>query len=359
MTHLLRTISAGVLISAMSLTGCGDGGQLPAGQAAAQTSSLMRQAKLMQQAKKKSHCTTPCIYVADELSSSVTIYPLKASGNVVPAGTLSGKHTGLDDVWGMAFDTAGNIYVANFHGGYGNFGSVTVYPAGSRGDVAPTATILSKGSDQVMVNPSDVALDGAGNIYVPGYKSNSVSVYAPGANGYATPIRYINGGNTKLAGPSYLYVTSKGKLYVSNFEGESVNVYAPGANGNVAPTQIISGPKTGITRATGVAVDDTGKIYVSNTPPGTPDGCCVTVYDKHANGNVSPIRTIMGGVTGLTAPDGIALDASDNVYVTEYPPNGTPSVTVFAKGANGSVAPIQTIVGSKTGIDGPAGIAVH
>jgi hypothetical protein len=354
MMHLFRTISAGSLIAtAMGLIGCGGAGQVPAGQAP--QASL-----LLGQAKRKNHCTTPCIYVANELSSSVTIYPENANGNVAPAGSLSGSNTGLNDVWGVAFDAANNIYVANFHGGLPNDGSVTVYPARSRGNAAPIATITGQPSGNQMINPSDVALDAAGDIYVPGYFSNSVSVYAPGANGDPAPIRYISGSNTDLNQPSYLYVTPKGKLYVANFGGMSVNVYAPGANGNVAPVRMITGTKTGMDRASGVAVDDRGKIYVSSVQPGTPSGCCVTVYGKNANGNVAPIRTISGGQTGLTGPDGIALDSNDNIYVTQYPPSGaSPSVTVFEKGANGNVVPIRTIAGSKTGIDGPAGITVH
>ena len=247
----------------------------------------------------------------------------------------------------------------DYRGGRG-LGSVTVYSGGSRGNVAPIAEITGQPSGDVIINPSDVGSDAAGDIYVSGLTSNSVSVYAPGASGDPTPIRYISGSNTNLNEPSYLYVSPKGKLYVSNFLGKSVNVYAPGANGNVAPVQEISGVYTGMYRATGVAVDGKGRIYVSSVESGSPSGCCVTVYAKNANGDAAPIQTISGAQTGLTTPNGIALDANDNIYVTQYPPNSaTPSVAVFKKGANGDIAPIRTITGSKTGIDGPAGVIVH
>jgi hypothetical protein len=139
-----------------------------------------------------------------------------------------------------------------------------------------------------------------------------------------------------------------------------VNVYAPGANGNEAPVALISGNNTGIYHATRVAVDSKGRIYVSSDQQGTPAGCCVTAYAKNANGNATPIQSIGGAQSGLTGPDGIAVDSNDNIYITQYPPNsGTPSVAVFKKGATGDVPPIRTIVGSKTGLDGPAGITVH
>lgn len=352
MTRLLRVIGAGCLIAAaMSLIGCGATvGQLPA-IGSVQTSLQLRQAK--------NHCTSTCIYVTNQLSNIVTIYAAKANGNVAPAGSLGGSDTDIDYPTGLAFDATNNIYVANYRSS-GGFGSVTMYPAGSRGNVAPIAEILGQDTGDRMINPSDVVLDAAGDIYVSGYSSNSVSVYAPGASGDPTPIRYISGSNTHFNEPSYLYVTPKGKLYVSNFGGESVNVYAPGANGNVAPVQEITGPNTGLYKATGVAVDGKGRIYVSSVQPGSPSGCCVTVFAKNANGDATPIQKISGAYSGLTTPNGIGLDANDNIYVTQYPGNSaTASVAVFKKGTNGDVPPIRMIVGSKTGIDGPAGIIVH
>lgn len=350
--RLLGSIGVASLIAtALSLIGCAQAGQLPPGQAS--------QASLPLGQAKKNHCTTPCIYLTNLLNSSVTIYSEKANGNVAPTGSLSGSNTELDAPEALAFDAANNIYVANNRSDDAP-GSVTVYSAGSQGNVAPIAQIAGQGTGYRLTNPSGVALDAAGDIYVSGFTSNSISVYAPGASGNPTPIRYLSGSNVALNEPSYVYVSPKGKLYVSNLMGKSVNVYAPGANGNVAPIQMITGANTGMYRATSVTVDDKGRIYVSSVEPGTPTGCCVTVYAKDANGDVAPLQSISGAQTGLTGPDGIGLDSSDNIYVTQFPPNNaTPSVTVFKKGANGNIAPVRTIVGSRTGLDVPAGIIVH
>ena len=77
----------------------------------------------------------------------------------------------------------------------------------------------------------------------------------------------------------------------------------------------------------------------------------MTVYAKDANGDVAPIRTITGANTELDGPNGIALDSDDNVYVSDYFDN---SVTEYAKNANSNVAPIRTISGS-TRVDRPGG----
>ncbi len=76
------------------------------------------------------------LYVADFSSSTVTVYPAGSDGNVAPSATIGGPNTGLNTPDGIALDASGNIYVANF-----SSATVTVYPAGSNGNVAPSATI--------------------------------------------------------------------------------------------------------------------------------------------------------------------------------------------------------------------------
>ena len=55
--------------------------------------------------------------------------------------------------------------------------SVFVYSAGSHGDAAPLATI--SGSNTGLMEPCGVALDSAGNIYVADFLAASVFVYPP------------------------------------------------------------------------------------------------------------------------------------------------------------------------------------
>jgi sugar lactone lactonase YvrE len=141
-------------------------------------------------------------------------------------------------------------------------------------------------------------------------------------------------------------------------------VYAAGADGDVAPAQIISGSNTGLSSPSGVAVDASGNIYVSNWEANT-----VTVYTPGANGNVAPIATIGPQGSGMAAPAGIALDGAGNIYVSNYEGVATPArpppagswgwVDVYPAGSNGNVPPSQVIYGARTGIGFPGGIAVH
>ena len=344
--------AAALICAAATLAACNGGSPVPFSPGA-----IRQPGPLAEPASKKNHCAKKaCIYVGN-YENSVTVYPLTANGNVAPVQQLSGSNTRLNTVWAVAVDDARDIYAANYGGGTSDpEGDLTVYASGSNGNVAPIAAIEGMASGDEMYNPSGVALDASGNIYATGYFSKSISVYAPGSNGTPTPIQYIEGGNTGLSQPTSLAVAPDGTMYVTNWNTMAVTVYAPGANGDVAPLRTISGSKTGIYHPSAVAVNRKGVIYVSSAGEGSPAGCCVTVYAKNANGDVTPIRTVSGSKTQLDGPNGIALDSDDNVYVSDYYTN---SVTEYAKKANGNVAPIRTISGSKTLLDEPAGLAVH
>ena len=65
----------------------------------------------------------------------------------------------------------------------------------------------------------------------------------------------------------------------------------------------------------------------------------ITEYAPGAKGNVAPIATIGGLATGLFQPRGIALDPAGHLWVL----NSQGMVSEFAAGASGNVAPITTL----------------
>lgn len=355
MTRLVNFGAAPALaVALLSLAACGGGSALPASSASG-PNGIESIAQRAQNAHKKDPCAkSACIYVGNE-ASSITVYPATSSGNVPPVQAISGSQTGLDDVWAVAVDASRNVYSANYRGNFG-VGDLTVYAAGSTGDVAPTATVSGRSSVDPLLSPSGIGVDSTGNIYATGQSSVSISVYAPGSNGTPAPIQYIQGYQTGLSNPDCLAVAPNGTMYVTNPGNDSVTVYAAGANGNVAPIQTIAGTKTGIFTPNCIAVDTKGTIYVSSSKPGYPSGCCVTIYDKNATGNVRPIRSIKGSKTQIAYPGGIAVDSSGEVYVSNY---NTNSVTVYANDAHGNVAPIRVISGTMTGLDQPSDLAIH
>ena len=233
------------------------------------------------------------------------------------------------------------IYVSN-----GN--SVTVYAPGSNGNVAPI-NVISDRSD-LLSSPWGIALDSAGNIYVASYDSGgrgAVSVYKAGSSGNCVPTATISGMRTGLDHPFGIAVDSNGKIYVANYiggnGGGSVTVYPANSTGDVAPIATIIGGDTGLDNPSGIAVDSTGKIYVANRGGGRTSASSITIYPAGSSGNVKPIATIAGPRTGLDDPC-IAVDSSGKIYAG----NASDSITVYPDGSNGDVRPIATITGPDT-----------
>ncbi len=279
------------------------------------------------------------LYVANVDNYSVTVYAPGASGNATPTATIAGGNTGLNQPGGVALDGAGNIYVANELGFSSN--SITVYAAGASGNATPTATIA--GGNTGLSVPNGIAVDGAGRIYVTNFGNSSITVYAAGASGNATPTATIAGGNTGLSAPFGIALDGAGNIYVASASFHSIVVYAAGANGNATPTATIA---VGTGSPFGIALDGAGNIYVTNR-----DNNTITVYAAGANGNATPTATIAGGNTGLAFPVGIAVDGAGNIYVANFFPS---SITVYAAGASGNATPTATIAGGNTGLNGPS-----
>jgi DNA-binding beta-propeller fold protein YncE len=82
----------------------------------------------------------------------------------------------------------------------------------------------------------------------------------------------------------------------------------------------------------------------------------VTVYARTASGDVAPVRSLIGAATGLSAPEGVAVDTVNNELAVSN--TGNNSITVYALTASGNVAPLRTITGASTGLSNPIGMAV-
>jgi Fibronectin type III domain len=151
------------------------------------------------------------------------------------------------------------------------------------------------------------------------------------------------------------------QLFVTDFDSGRLLVFgnALGAGGLVPSASI-----GGMQRAYGVALDSSDNVYVSfnegnnpffptvavfgasqiSTCPVAPDSCSLT-----------PQRQIRGDNTGLSNPYSIDVDSSDRLYVAD---SGSDSISIFADGATGNIAPLQRIRGERTEIHAPSGMAI-
>ena len=319
------------------------------------------------------------IYVTDVSANSVNVFSAGSTGNVAPIETIADPKTGMDNPLGIAFDSHNNIYVANAgsQDNAGGFDSVTSYPAGSYANVAPTTTIGAAGAtpnNTGLNDPDAIALGSDNGIWVANALGGasgigSLTWYPPGSNGNVAPQVVISGSNTGLNDPVGIAISTANNPFVLNASGGpdsagSITVYLYTNSGNATPTKTIQGTsssnQTGFANPSGLALDGSNNIYVTNDGSASGGSDSITIYAAGSNGNVAPMSTISGPLTQLNLPSGIAVDSGGNIYVANDggDEGGIDAITIYPPGSNGNVSPLFNITGSLTGLVGPAGIAI-
>lgn len=175
-----------------------------------------------------------------------------------------------------------------------------------------------------------------------------ISAFARLANGNVAPDRIIEGQATNLSrtmhGLAYDHIHDE--IIVPVALSGAILVFRGGAQGNEPPVRVIQGPDTGLIRPHTANVDPiNGEILA-----GDPSGRAVLVFDRRANGNVKPKRVIRGEKTGFREIVGVASDWKSNVIVVATRGPGVPSgLFMFNRLDEGDVAPMRTIMGPYTG----------
>jgi hypothetical protein len=170
---------------------------------------------------------------------------------------VSGALTLLAQPVGVAYDSTGNLYVANS----GN-STITVYGPGANGNVAPIRTITTGTSG--LSQPKGLATDASDNLYVASFGSNTVLVYASGANGAAVPARTYTGLNQpygiaiRKATPPFFggqNAPPYTDVYVTNFGNDSISIFDPTVAGSTAAF-VYQGPDTQLSGPTFITFGD-------------------------------------------------------------------------------------------------------
>ncbi len=259
-------------------------------------------------------------------TANIVVYGRTDNGYATPKSIISGTNTSLNSPYGITVDNINNeILVANSY-------SILFFSFAANGNVTPTRTISGASTG---LSGQSLKLDNANNEIFVANSSNSVTVYARTAYGDAAPIRTISGASTGLGSPRGIAVDNvNNEIFVANFSTKSITVYARTAYGDVAPIRTISGASTGLSYPIGIAVDNVNnEIFVTNYYA---TANSITVYARTADGDVAPIRTF----STTDVPKGIDVDNVNNeVFVTE----GYYSVNVYPRTANGNATPIRSI----------------
>ncbi|HTB19574.1 MAG TPA: IPT/TIG domain-containing protein, partial [Bryobacteraceae bacterium] len=225
----------------------------------------------------------------------------------------------LNQPYGLAFDQAGNLYIADLgnarirqvsaDGGIQTVAGGGALPAGSTGQGGP-ATMAQ------LVQPRNVALDAAGSLYISDFGANQI--YRVTVGGTLTLVAGagtagFSGVDTsavlaQLNAPAGLALDPTGALYLADSGNNRVRkVY----NGVIITVFNTPAP-------TGVALDSTGMLYVAAG---------------------SYFGTVSQQISGTTLARDVTIDPAGNVYFTSGGyvmeiPNGGAVITIAGNGAS-------------------------
>jgi hypothetical protein len=175
---------------------------------------------------------------------TVLRFAASSTESVSPTASLSITGGGT-----IATDSGNNLYVTVPVSATDTHQAIAVYTSGYASGAVAARTILP--ATEMFI--TSLAVDASGNIYATGKDANGnieVAVFAATATGTSTATRVITGANTSLVNPWQVQVDSAGNIFVadstSGSVGSSVMMYkfAASATGNVAPTLKIASSAT-------------------------------------------------------------------------------------------------------------------
>jgi sugar lactone lactonase YvrE len=299
--------------------------------------------------------TVRFIYASNSGSNAVLLLGGNTNGNAAPKQILSGNLTQLDNPSGLAFSSAGTLYVAN-RSTNGN-GAITVYPGFTGGNMAPLFFI--RGNVTQLSDPSMIVLDRSGTVYVTNPNTNRIVAFASGLSQNVYPTLWIEGNVTALSQPNGIALDSNGNIFVANTGDNAIRVYAPVSTttfpANEAPLVTISGSNTGLNAPFGLAFDSLGRLWVGNQGNNT-----IEIFAAGAFGNTAPVFTYTGSATHLNIPQQIGFDSFGELDVANMD-SGSGSVEVFAPlpfqiPGSGNIAPTLLVTGAATQLTAPVGV---
>lgn len=219
----------------------------------------------------------------------------------------------LDSPIGMAFDSNGNLYIADSV----NHRVQMVTPAGIVSTVLGTTGANGSGTYD-LDRPSSVAVDSSGNLYVADRQNHRIQMLA--TDGAVSTVLGVTGvpggGDYDLRTPVSVAIDTDDNLYVADLYNHRVQKLTPAGVASTVSgtTEVPGGGDNQFRSPSGVAVDNAGNVYVADVYNHriqriAPDGTATTVAGTN-------------GVSGdaynhFRSPSGVAVDSLGNLYIAD------------------------------------------
>ena len=275
----------------------------------------------------------------------------------------------VDAPQGVVYDKNGNLYVAMYGTNrvqkFDPSGNLLFSLGAGYNGVAGFPTQAGSQNGQ-MANPTALAIDKTGNLFVSDYGNNRIQKFDPAGNFLLKFGGSYGSANGQLYSPGGIAVDSGGNIYVTDYGNNRVQKFDPAGNflmaigagyNGVAGAVGTSGLAAGqFNRPEGMALDGAGSIYVGDSgnhrvQKFDTTGQFLMGFGAGYNGIPGAIGSIGYDPGDLFIALGIQVDGSGNVYVFGSE-NGT--VQVYDAGGH----PIRTIGRLGYSISGTVDIAL-
>ena len=322
------------------------------------------------------------LYVSDLLNNTIRKITSAGvvrtfAGSVVSPGNVdgTGRAARFNSPSGIAMDGAGNIYVADTV-------NDTIRQITSAGLVSTAAGLGGSsgsadgaGSNARFNNPYDVAVDSGANLYVTDYSNNTVRLITPA--GVVTTLAGLagtqgtndgTGSAARFNGPTGIAIGINGNLYVTDANNNMIRKITPaGVVTTIAglqdhPFGDTDGTNTvaRFVQPNGIAADASGNLYVADSGDEirklTPAGTNWVTSTIAGPGGYQGVADGVGSNAGFGNPFGIAVDGAGNLYVTDY--NGPTVRKITLIGTNWVVTTIGGMAGTFGSSDGAGSAAL-
>jgi len=274
-------------------------------------------------------------------------------------GIVSTVGSGFGDPSGVAVDANGNVFVADYATNL-----VEEIVAGTGGAAAGTvnssSTVIQVGSG--FSRPEGVAVDAHGNVFVADSGNNRVKEIVAGTNGAATGT--VNASSQVIqVGATFtnshgVAVDASGDVFVTSYDDNCLYEIVAGTGGAAAGTVNSSSTVNPINSSSfynpsGVAVDANGNVFVADYMNNDIKEVVATAGIVNSNSQVNQV----GGVFNL--PTGVAVDANGNVFVSELNGNAVKEIVAGTGGAaTGAVNSSSTVKTFGNGYPEASAVAV-
>jgi sugar lactone lactonase YvrE len=181
----------------------------------------------------------------------------------------------------------------------------------------PSAAI-SPAPPALFDDPTAVAFDRAGRLWIANYRSDTLLGYDAGQLAHAAGTVHLV---PALAvptpgGPNQIAVDRRGWLWLADWDANTVSAYQPASLRPPAPAPVVvlSGPALG--SPTDLAFDSSGNLWVANQATGRVVE--IRAIDLARSGSPRPIASLLPGAAASGTPEAIAFDHTGRLWVSDY-----------------------------------------